>query len=116
MVVETLGTYVNIDGRAQQVRPAKAIRAINRTLMMAMSKSRQDRHGTPFDRWHNEENKVDCFPGWVSIPAIAERLGHELAYKGPKQIMAEIAETNEACRGRSEEHTSELQSRCQHVW
>ena len=99
MVVETIGTYVNIDGRAQQVRPAKAIRAINRTLMMAMSKSRQDRHGTPFDRWHNEENKVDCFPGWVSIPAIAERLGHELAYKGPKQIMAEIAETNEAFRG-----------------
>src|SRR5690625_267205 len=99
MVVETIGTYVNIDGRAQQVRPAKGIRAINRTLMMAMSKSRQDRHGTPFDRWHNEENKVDCFPGWVSIPAIAERLGHDLAYKGPKQIMAEIAETNEAFRG-----------------
>ncbi len=98
-IVETVGTFVNIDGHAQRVRPAKAIRGINRTLEMEMGESRADRHGTPFDRWHNEANLVDCQPGWVSLPHIAERLDIELAYKGPKQIMAEIAESLNAFEG-----------------
>ncbi len=92
-VVETVGTYVNIDGRAQRVRPAKAIRGVNRTLQMEMGESRADRHGTPFDRWHNEANLVDCQPGWISLPAVASRLDVELQYKGPRQIMDEVAAT-----------------------
>ena len=65
MSVETLGTYVNEDGRAQLLRPAKMIRALNRSLMMAsgVGMGRPDRVGTPFDRWHDEDNKVDCLPG-----------------------------------------------------
>jgi NADH-quinone oxidoreductase subunit G len=99
MVVETIGTYVNQDGRAQRVRPAKAIRGINRTLMMEMGRSRQDRHGTPFDRWFNESNQVNCKPGWEALPAIAGILGHTFEYKGPKQIMAEVSESLDAFRG-----------------
>lgn len=99
-IVETVGTYVNRDGRAQRVRPAKAIQGINRTLMMEMGKSRTDQHGTPFDRWHNESHRVDCKPGWESLPAVAEALGHEIMpHKGPKQLMAHVAETVDAFAG-----------------
>jgi NADH-quinone oxidoreductase subunit G len=90
-IVETVGTFVNVDGHAQRVRPAKAIRGISRTLAMEMGQSRADRHGTPFDRWHTEENLVDCRPGWLSLPEVAERLGFEMTYKGPMQIMEEVS-------------------------
>lgn len=101
MVVETVGTYVNRDGRAQRVRPAKAIQGVNRTLMMEMGKSREDQAGTPFDRWHNESNRIDCTPGWSSLPQVAAALGHgeRLQYKGPKQIMDHLAETDAAFQG-----------------
>ncbi len=90
-IVETVGTFVNIDGHAQRVRPAKAIRGVNRTLSMEMGQSRADRHGTPFDRWHNESNLVSCQPGWVSVPEVARRCGVEMSYRGPKQVMDEVA-------------------------
>ncbi len=98
-VVETIGTYVNCDGRAQRVRPAKAIRGVNRTLMMEMGKTRADQHGTPFDRWYNEAHQVDCKPGWESLPGVAERLGHAFRFKGPKQIMQQVAERVPAFAG-----------------
>lgn len=98
-VVETVGTYVNIDGHAQRVKPAKAIKGINRTLMMEMNASRQDKHGTPFDRWYNEDNLVNCKPGWESLPDIAKQLGHDLTYKSPKAIMTEVADTVPAFAG-----------------
>ena len=98
-VVETIGTYVNEDGHAQRVRPAKAIRGMLRPLMMEMSNTRQDQHGTPFDRWHNEEHQVDCRPGWDLLPMIAAGLGHELRYKNPKAIMQEVSETVAAFQG-----------------
>jgi NADH-quinone oxidoreductase subunit G len=94
MNVETIGTYVNEDGRAQRLRPAKAIQGVSRALMMEMGMSRQDRQGTPFDRWYKEENKVDCRPSWVILPEIASRLGIDLAYDGPAAIMAELAQTD----------------------
>jgi NADH-quinone oxidoreductase subunit G len=102
MVVETVGTYVNQDGRAQRVRPAKEIQGVNRTLMMEMGKNREDEHGTPFDRWHNESNRVNCKPSWDLLPEIAERLSSDFTLdypKGPKQIMDEIQETLPAFEG-----------------
>jgi NADH-quinone oxidoreductase subunit G len=100
MVVETVGTYVNQNGRAQRVRPAKEIQGVNRTLMMEMGKSREDEHGTPFDRWHNESNRVNCKPGWESLPEIARRVGSDFDYKkGPEAIMDELQSTNPAFTG-----------------
>jgi NADH-quinone oxidoreductase subunit G len=100
MVVETVGTYINQNGRAQRVRPAKEIQGVNRTLMMEMGKSREDEHGTPFDRWHNESNRVNCKPGWESLPEIARRVGSSMDYeKGPQQIMDELQSSNPAFKG-----------------
>jgi NADH-quinone oxidoreductase subunit G len=106
-VVETVGTYVNQDGHAQRARPAKAIKGMNRTLMMEVGKSRADLHGTPFDRWFDEANLVDCQPGWVSLPAIAERVGYAMTYRGPRAIMAELADGNDAFAGASYEAMSD---------
>ena len=94
MSVETIGTYVSETGRAQLLRPAKMVRAMNRSLLMALGtgQSRNDRVGTPFDRWHDEDNKVDCLPGWATIPQIAKALGHDLAVKSPAALMKEIAQ------------------------
>jgi NADH-quinone oxidoreductase subunit G len=96
MSVETLGTYVNRDGRAQLLRPAKMVRAMNRSLLMALGtgQGRNDRVGTPFDRWHDEDNKVDCLPGWATIPQVAAAVGHDLTYKSPAAIMAEVSGTS----------------------
>ena len=93
MSVETLGTYVNRDGRAQLLRPAKMVRAMNRTLLMALGTGigRKARVGTPFDRWHDEDNQVDCLPGWATIPQVAAAAGHDLSYKSPATVMAEVA-------------------------
>ncbi|NND70548.1 MAG: 2Fe-2S iron-sulfur cluster binding domain-containing protein [Rhodothermales bacterium] len=91
MIVETVGTYVNVDGHAQRVRPAKAVKGVNRTLQMEMGKSRLDQHGTPFDKWYDETKLVDCKPGWEIIPEVAKGLGLELSYRGPKQIMEEVS-------------------------
>ena len=100
MVVETVGTFVNQDGRAQRVRPAKEIRGVNRTLMMEMGKARQDTHGTPFDKWYNEEHRIDCKPSWELLPEIAERVGHAMDYaKGPQQVMDEVQRTIDAFDG-----------------
>ena len=92
MAVETAGTMVNVDGIAQRLRPAKAIRSINRSLVMEMGKSRPDRHGTPFDRWFNESHRIDCRPSWDLLQDIAEKAGHDLRFKSPKAIMAEIVD------------------------
>ena len=115
MVVETVGTYVNVDGHAQRVVPCKAIRGVNRTLAMAMGSARADQHGTPFDRWHNEEHKVDCQPGWAALPEVAAALGHPLAYTGPKAVMADLAGANPAFAGATYEAMGLLGVRLQDV-
>ena len=90
MVVETIGTYVNSEGRAQCVVPAKAVRGMSRTLMMKMGLSRADRHGTPFDRWHNESHYINCKPSWEIIPAVAKAAGETLSFPGPRQVMDQV--------------------------
>ncbi|PSQ88657.1 MAG: (2Fe-2S)-binding protein [Bacteroidetes bacterium QS_8_64_10] len=98
-VVETVGTYVSEDGHAQRVRPAKEIKGTSRILTQAMGAARQDTHGTPFDKWHNDQNRVDCRPGWVSLPAVAEALDRDLSHEGPKQVMGEVAGNVDAFDG-----------------
>ncbi|MCY4234015.1 MAG: 2Fe-2S iron-sulfur cluster-binding protein [Bacteroidetes bacterium] len=99
MVAETIGTFVNDSGRAQRVVPAKVIKGSNRTLMMQMGLSRADRHGTPFDRWHNESHYVDCKPSWEIIPIILKKLGVDTAPQGPRRIMQHISETIPSFQG-----------------
>ncbi len=104
MVVETVGSYVSEDGYAQRVWPAKAIRGVNRTLRMEMGVSRLDSHGTPFDRWHNAANQVNCKPGWEMLPVVAQGLGLPWTDASPKEIMQEIAQEIDAFEGAAYEN------------
>jgi len=99
MVAETIGTYVNESGRAQRVVPAKVIKGTNRTLMMQMGLSRADRHGTPFDRWHNESHYINCKPSWEIIPILLQNLGVDDVPRGPRKMMQHISEVNPAFSG-----------------
>ena len=99
--VESLGTFVSEDGRAQLLRPAKAIRSMNRSLMMAMGvgQSRNDRQGTPFDRWHADDRRVDARPAWDVLPEVARALGHAIGARSPAAVMARLAAENAAFAG-----------------
>ena len=97
MAVETVGTMVNVDGIAQRLRPAKAIKTINRSLVMEMGQSRPDKHGTPFDRWHNEANTIDCKPSWDVLMDIAEAAGLTgLRFKSPSAVLAAVSDNESA--------------------
>ncbi len=91
MAVETVGTMVNTDGIAQRLRPAKAIKSINRSLVMEMGQSRPDKHGTPFDHWHKESNTIDCHPSWDLLQEVALAAGYDLKFKSPSAILVEVA-------------------------
>ncbi|MGD8415391.1 MAG: 2Fe-2S iron-sulfur cluster-binding protein [Candidatus Latescibacterota bacterium] len=101
MAVETVGTMINVDGIAQRLRPAKAIRSVNRTLVMEMGKSRHDRHGTPFDRWHNESHTIDCRPSWDVLQDVARILGLDLSFKSPAKVLEQAASEIETFEGLS---------------
>src|SRR5690606_8103025 len=117
MSVETIGTYVNEDGRAQLLRPAKVIRGANRALMrsLGVGMSRLDRQGVPFDRWYNESNRVDCLPGWSVLPELAERLGRPMRYKSPARIMDEVAARVPAFAGATHDAMRHLGAPLEHV-
>ena len=74
---------------------------------MEIGKCRADRHGTPFDKWYDESNLVNCQPGWVSIPRIAAGLNVEMNYKGPRNIMAELSSANDGFSGATYEAMGE---------
>ena len=43
--------------------------------MMEMGRSRLDSHGTPFDNWHAEGNRINCRPSWDVLQELAGLLG-----------------------------------------
>ena len=113
MAVETVGTMVNVDGIAQRLRPAKAIKSINRSLVMEMGRSRPDDHGTPFDHWHNESNTIDCHPSWELLQKVAAAAGVELEFKSPSAILDEVASSVDSFGGLSYERMGQSGVRLQ---
>ncbi len=96
---ELIGSYVNFDGVVQLARPAKALKHQNRELMKEMALSRLDKHGTQFDKWHTDENKVDAKPSWEILVDLARELGADWAYSSAREIFSEIAKTVPAFAG-----------------
>lgn len=90
-IAEHAASYVNVDGRIQRSFPAKETKYTHRSLDMEMSQGRLDRYGTNFDNWVTEDNKVDCAPAWEIMNRLAERMGLELSFGTPREIMDEIA-------------------------
>lgn len=98
-IAEHAASYVNLDGRIQRSFPAKETKYTNRRLNLEMSEGRIDRYGTNFDNWITEDNKVDCLPIWRFMNEVSEQSGLELNFGTGREIIREIAETNEAFSG-----------------
>ncbi|MEM9997722.1 MAG: (2Fe-2S)-binding protein, partial [Bacteroidota bacterium] len=99
---EQMATYVNEDGRAQLLRPAKMTKTFDRALLMRLGtgQSRLDRGGTPFDNWVDEKNMVDAKALWEIAPDLAAALslpGFPAADSAA--VMANLAAANPAFAG-----------------
>ena len=95
-IAEHAASYVNVDGRIQRSFPAKETKYTNRSLNLEMNQGRLDRYGTNFDNWVTEENKVDCAPAWEIMNQLAERIGLNISFGHPREIMDEVASSNPA--------------------
>jgi NADH-quinone oxidoreductase subunit G len=67
--------------------------------MKEMALSRLDKHGTQFDKWHTDLNKVDAKPSWVLLSDLAHQLGATWSYSSAREIFNEIAQTIPAFEG-----------------
>lgn len=95
---EHIGTYVNVDGRAQRTIPAKETAHVDRRVNLEMSMGRLDHFGTRFDNWVSDRNRVDCIPAWQYLSQVAAEAGHDLGFTDTRDVLASVA-TNPAFAG-----------------
>ncbi len=100
---EHVGTYVNVDGRAQRTIPAKETSRTDRRLNLEMSSGRLDTFGTRFDNWVSDLNRIDCVPAWEFLTEASQELGTGLYYESARDVLAEIAARIDAFAGISYE-------------
>jgi NADH-quinone oxidoreductase subunit G len=96
---EHVGTYVNVDGRAQRTIPAKATTRVNRSVNLEMSKGRLDHFGTHFDNWVSDKNRIDCIPAWEFLSNVAAEATVDVAYSDARDVLADITSTVPAFSG-----------------
>jgi len=100
---EHVGTYVNVDGRAQRTIPAKETSRVNRSVNLEMSMGRLDHFGTHFDNWVSDKNRIDCIPAWEFVSSVAAEAGVELNYSDVRDVLAHLTSTVPAFSGLSYE-------------
>lgn len=96
---EIIGTYINFEGVVQLARPAKVLKSQNRELMKEIAMSRLDKHATQFDKWSNEENKIDAKPSWEILQELAAHFGATWHYQSAREIFAELSQRVPALNG-----------------
>ncbi len=94
---EKNGTFVNINGMVQRIRPAVSVVGQDRALD-GMSMSRLDKFGTKFDKWASGK-KINALPSWKILSSIAKAMGGKLKYNMAEEIFNEMANTIEAFKG-----------------
>jgi len=70
--LESFGTYVNVQGIAQTVQPARQWLQMTPQDWFYMSKSRLDAAGQAVDRWRHPIHIPDCLPSYVMLLSLAE--------------------------------------------
>ncbi|MCX7651449.1 MAG: 2Fe-2S iron-sulfur cluster-binding protein [Bacteroidia bacterium] len=71
--LESFGTYVNFQGIAQTVQPARQWNQMTPEDWFYMPKSRLDAAGQAVDRWRHPANIPDCLPSYKMLLLIAEQ-------------------------------------------
>lgn len=94
---EKHGTFVNLEGRVQRIRPAVATEEMDRALD-GMNMSRWDKFGTKFDRWM-QGTKHNSKPGWKILSQISNALGGKTKYEMAEDVFAEIAGSVDGFKG-----------------
>jgi len=94
---EKNGTFVNIDGTVQRIKPAVAVIEQDRALD-GMSMSRLDKFGTKYDRWASGE-KINALPTWNILSRLAKTMGNKLKFNMAEDVFAEISNSVEAFKG-----------------
>lgn len=103
---EKNGTFVNIDGLAQRIRPAVATLDVDRALE-GMSMSRWDKFGTKFDRWAQGKH-YDARSSWKILTGLASAMGQKMKFVMSEEIFLDAANNIEAFKGLDYDKLGEL--------
>ena len=94
---EKNGTFVNINGTVQRIRPAVSVVEQDRALD-GMSMSRLDKFGTQWDRWASGK-KINALPSWKILTSISKAMGSKFKFNMAEEIFSEMANSIEAFKG-----------------
>ncbi len=94
---EKNGTFVNIDGMVQRIRPAVSVVEQDRTLD-GMSLSRLDKFGTKWDRWASGK-KINALPSWKILIALSKAMGSKMKFNMAEEVFTEIAASIDEFKG-----------------
>lgn len=86
---EKNGTFVNIQGRIQRIRPAITTTELDRSLD-GMSLSRLDKFGTSFDRWA-QGKKYDAKSTWKILTNLSAYFGQKYKYQTSEDVFMDIS-------------------------
>ena len=96
---EKNGTFTNLQGRVQRIRPSVATLEQDRALD-GFAMSRLDKFGSQFDRWAKGA-KRDARPPWRIIAGIALLMGSKFKYQTAEDVFSDIATHVDAFHGMS---------------
>lgn len=94
---EKNGTFVNVNGIVQRIRPAVSVVDADRALD-GMSMSRLDKFGTKWDRWASG-NKIDAIPTWKILTSLSKALGSKIKFSMAEEVFAEISNSIDSFNG-----------------
>ena len=103
---EKNGTFVNVSGMIQRIRPAVSVVEMDRALD-GMSMSRLDKFGTKYDRWASGKKK-DAKPAWQILISLFKVMGNKLKFNMAEEVFAEMSTAIEAFRGLNYDDVGEL--------
>ncbi len=94
---EKNGTFVNVDGMLQRIRPAISIIEHDRALD-GMTMSRLDKFGTKWDRWASGK-KINALPTWKILTSITKAMGSKIKFNMAEEVFIEMCNSIDAFKG-----------------
>jgi NADH-quinone oxidoreductase subunit G len=103
---EKNGTFINISGIIQRIRPAISVQELDRALD-GMSMSRLDKFGTKWDRWASGK-KMDAKPTWKILVSLSKAFGNKIKLSMAEEVFAEMTISIDAFKGINYDDIGEL--------
>ncbi|MCS6790289.1 MAG: 2Fe-2S iron-sulfur cluster-binding protein [Bacteroidia bacterium] len=85
--LESFATFVNFEGIAQTVLPARQWAQMTPQDWFYHSKSRLEATGQPVDRWRHPQNIPDCLPSYLLLMRVAEKAGRPLGLPHEHKVL-----------------------------